>query len=416
MGPNYCSLLGGGKSVKNHTGLVKLIVVGIAVILLAAFSLNPILNNINLGLDLKGGVHVIFEAEEKPGEKLTPDTLKKAVAVMRTRVDALGVREPIIQTQGSNRVVLELAGVEDPEQAVRDIGKTAQLQFIDEDNKVWLTGKNLKDAKADLDPSDNLPKVHLTFDKQGAELFHQATQANVGKVIYIVLDDEVISAPVVRDVISGGSAEISGGFETVKEAETLAVQLRSGALPVTLHLAEKRTVGPILGSDSLEKSIKAGIIGLLMILIFMVGYYRLPGVVADISLVLYGVLVLGIMSLLGFVLTLPGIAGFILSIGMAVDANIIIYERLKDELRHGKTLRAAVDSGFRRAFWTIFDANITTLIAALVLMYFGVGPIKGFAVTLTIGILCSMFTAVVFTRWLLKWTADSVKNTWYYGV
>lgn len=402
--------------MKNHTGLVKLIVVGIAVILLAAFSLNPILNNINLGLDLKGGVHVIFEAEEKPGEKLTPDTLKKAVAVMRTRVDALGVREPIIQTQGSNRVVLELAGVEDPEQAVRDIGKTAQLQFIDEDNKVWLTGKNLKDAKADLDPSDNLPKVHLTFDKQGAELFHQATQANVGKVIYIVLDDEVISAPVVRDVISGGSAEISGGFETVKEAETLAVQLRSGALPVTLHLAEKRTVGPILGSDSLEKSIKAGIIGLLMILIFMVGYYRLPGVVADISLVLYGVLVLGIMSLLGFVLTLPGIAGFILSIGMAVDANIIIYERLKDELRHGKTLRAAVDSGFRRAFWTIFDANITTLIAALVLMYFGVGPIKGFAVTLTIGILCSMFTAVVFTRWLLKWTADSVKNTWYYGV
>ena len=195
----------------------------------------------------------------------------------------------------------------------------------------------------------------------------------------------------------------------MKEAETLAVQLRSGALPVTLHLAEKRTVGPILGSDSLEKSIKAGIIGLLMILIFMVGYYRLPGVVADISLVLYGVLVLGIMSLLGFVLTLPGIAGFILSIGMAVDANIIIYERLKDELRHGKTLRAAVDSGFRRAFWTIFDANITTLIAALVLMYFGVGPIKGFAVTLTIGILCSMFTAVVFTRWLLKWTADSVK-------
>ncbi len=402
--------------MKNHTGLVKLVIVGIAVILLAAFSLKPILNNINLGLDLKGGVHVIFEAEEKPGEKLTPDTLKKAVAVMRTRVDALGVREPIIQTQGNNRVVLELAGVEDPEQAVRDIGKTAQLQFIDENNKVWVTGKNLKDAKADLDPTDNLPKVHLTFDKEGAELFHQASQANIGKVIHIVLDDEAISSPVVRDVISGGSAEISGGFETVKEAETLAVQLRSGALPVTLNLAEKRTVGPILGSDSLEKSIKAGIIGLLMILIFMVGYYRLPGVVADISLALYGVLVLGIMSLLGFVLTLPGIAGFVLSIGMAVDANIIIYERLKDELRHGKTLRAAVDAGFRRAFWTIFDANITTLIAALVLMYFGVGPIKGFAVTLTIGILCSMFTAIVFTRWLLKWTADSVKNTWHYGV
>jgi len=313
-------------------------------------------------------------------------------------------------------VILELAGVKDPEEAVRTIGKTAELQFVDENHKVLVTGENLKDAKATLDPQTNEPKVALTFDKKGAELFRDATAANVGKTIAIVLDNRVISAPVVRDTIPDGNAEISGGFESAKEAEDLAVLLRSGALPVTLELAEKRTVGPILGSDSLAKSVKAGVIGLLMILIFMVGYYRLPGVVADVSLVLYSLVVLGIMTLGKFTLTLPGIAGFILSIGMAVDANIIIYERLKDELRSGKTLLAAVDAGFKRAFWTIFDSNLTTLIAALVLMYFGIGPIKGFAVTLTIGILTSMFTAILFTRWMLKWVAQSVRDPRYYGV
>ncbi|HOV43853.1 MAG TPA: protein translocase subunit SecD, partial [Syntrophothermus lipocalidus] len=220
----------------------------------------------------------------------------------------------------------------------------------------------------------------------------------------------------VRNEIPSGQAEISGGFESAKDAENLAVLLRSGALPVTLEMAQKWTVGPTLGSDSLAKSIKAGIIGLLAILIFMIGYYRLPGFLADISLVVYSMLVLGVMALGKFTLTLPGIAGFLLSIGMAVDANIIIYERLKDELRAGKTLLAAVDAGFKRAFWTIFDSNLTTLIAAVILMYFGIGPIKGFAVTLAIGIVTSMFTAVVFTRWLLKWAAESFRNPKYYGV
>lgn len=399
-----------------RTGLVKFILVSIAVLVAAGFAYRPIIEHINLGLDLRGGVHVVMEAKEKPGQKITEDTIKKAIGVLRKRVDGLGVKEPIIQGQGDRRVILELAGVKDPEEAVRTIGKTAELQFVDENHKVLVTGENLKDAKATLDPQTNEPKVALTFDKKGAELFRDATAANVGKTIAIVLDNRVISAPVVRDTVPDGNAEISGGFESAKEAEDLAVLLRSGALPVTLELAEKRTVGPILGSDSLAKSVKAGVIGLLMILIFMVGYYRLPGVVADVSLVLYSLVVLGIMTLGKFTLTLPGIAGFILSIGMAVDANIIIYERLKDELRSGKTLLAAVDAGFKRAFWTIFDSNLTTLIAALVLMYFGIGPIKGFAVTLTIGILTSMFTAILFTRWMLKWVAQSVRDPRYYGV
>ncbi len=401
--------------MKNPTGLVKLIATFIVVGLIAYLSYKPIITNINLGLDLKGGVHVIMEAKEKPGQKITDDTLRKTVGVLRNRVDRLGVKEPVIQTQGDRRVIVELAGVKDPEEAIRVIGKTAELQFIDETGKVWVTGRNLKDARAGIG-DDGQPKVDLTFDKEGAVLFHKATKENLGRTIAIVLDQEIISQPVVKSEIPNGQAEISGGFESAKDAENLAVLLRSGALPVTLELAEKRTVGPTLGSDSLEKSVKAGIIGMIAVLIFMIGYYRLPGLLANVSLIIYSVLVLGIMALGKFTLTLPGIAGFLLSVGMAVDANIIIYERLKDELRSGKTLLAAVDAGFKRAFWTIFDANVTTLIAALILIYFGIGPIKGFAVTLSIGIVTSMFTAVVFTRWLLKWAAESFRDPKYYGV
>ena len=401
--------------MSSRTGLIKLIAMLIAVGIVAYVAYQPIIHNLNLGLDLRGGVHVVMEAKERPGQKITDDTLKKTVGVLRNRVDRLGVKEPVIQTQGDRRVIIELAGVKDPNEAIRVIGKTAELQFIDENGKVWVTGRNLKDAKAGID-QEGQPKVDLTFDKEGAELFRKATKENLGKRIAIVLDKEIISQPVVRNEIPSGQAEISGGFESAKDAENLAVLLRSGALPVTLEMAQKWTVGPTLGSDSLAKSIKAGIIGLLAILIFMIGYYRLPGFLADISLVVYSMLVLGVMALGKFTLTLPGIAGFLLSIGMAVDANIIIYERLKDELRAGKTLLAAVDAGFKRAFWTIFDSNLTTLIAAVILMYFGIGPIKGFAVTLAIGIVTSMFTAVVFTRWLLKWAAESFRNPKYYGV
>lgn len=400
----------------NLTSLIKLIGVVILVALLAIFSYEPIKSHVNLGLDLRGGLHVVMEAQEENGQKVTEETIQKSITILRNRVDQLNVKEPLIQGQGTNRVVLQLPGVQDPEKAADIIGRTAKLEFKDEKGNVIVTGANLKDAKGQLDPATNEAQVHLEFDKVGAEKFKVGTQANYKKLIGIYLDGKLQSAPRVDAVIQDGNAIISGSYKNLAEAQQDAILLKSGALPVKLTIVEKRTVGPILGSDSLTKSIRAGIIGLLMILIFMVGFYRVPGLVADLSLVMYSIIVMGAMALIGATLTLPGIAGFILSIGMAVDANIIIYERVKDELRHGKTLQAAIEAGFDRAFWTIFDSNLTTLIAAMVLMYFGTGPIKGFAVTLSIGILASMFTAITFTRFVLKDVSNLVRNTKLYGV
>ncbi|MGE5454187.1 MAG: preprotein translocase subunit SecD, partial [Methylocystaceae bacterium] len=278
--------------------MVKLLAVVIGIALLVTLAFEPIKKNINLGLDLQGGLHVVMEAKEKPGQKISDDTLKKTVAVMRNRIDAMGVKEPTIQTQGNNRVIIELAGVKDPEAAAATIGQTAQLKFVDEKGNVVVSGDNLKDATASIG-QDGQPVVDIEFDKAGAEKFAQGTAANVGKQIAIMLDEKVVSAPRVDEAISGGKAMIHGGFTEIKEAENLAIQLRSGALPVDLVQAEKRTVGPTLGSDSLNKSIHAGIIGLIMIFIFMLGFYRLPGVVADVSLVFYSVLVLGITALIG---------------------------------------------------------------------------------------------------------------------
>ncbi len=394
-----------------------MVVTGIIAVLglLVFFAYQPILKNINLGLDLSGGLRVVLEAEEKEGQEITPDTIQKAVGVLRNRVDSLGVKETALYPQGEKRVVIEIAGEDDPEAAVDILRNTAQLEFWDETGKVWVTGKNLKNAEARMSQEGQVAEVTLEFDKEGAKLFGEATTANVGKPLIIVLDEEVISAPNVKTPITDGEAVIEGSF-TAKEAQDLAVLLRSGALPVSLTVMEKRSIGPVLGADSLEKSIQAGIVGLIAVLLFMLGYYRLPGLVADLSLILYAGLVLGAMVMLDAVLTLPGIAGFALSIGMAVDANIIIYERIKEELRFGKTLQASVDAGFKRAIWTIFDANVTTLITAMVLMYFGTGPVKGFAVTLSIGIVASLLVALTFTRYLLVRLADISKNQKLYGV
>jgi preprotein translocase subunit SecD len=396
--------------------ILVITIIVIALGLLVYFLHQPILNNLNLGLDLSGGLRVVLEAQEKKGQEVTPDTIQKAVGILRDRVDNLGVKETALYPQGKNRVVVEIAGEDDPEAAVDILKNTAELEFWDENNKVMVTGKHLKDAQARMSQGEQgTAEVLIDFDKEGSRLFAEATAANVGKPIKIVIDGNVISAPNVQEPITDGSARITGGF-TAKEAQDLAVLLRSGALPVSLKVIEKRSIGPVLGADSLNKSIKAGIIGLIAILIFMIGYYRLPGLVADISLVLYSLLVLGTMSLLGSVLTLPGIAGFALSIGMAVDANVIIYERLKEELRYGKTMHAAIDAGFKRAFWTILDSNVTTLVSALVLMYLGTGPVKGFAVTLTIGIVASMLVALTFTRYLLILMGNISKNKKLYGV
>ena len=399
---------------KNFSVAVILAII-VALGALSYFTYQPILKNLNLGLDLRGGLHVVLEAQEKEGQKISADTINKAVGILRNRVDKLGVSEPLIYPQGERRVVVELAGIDDPEEAVNIIKNTAELEFWDESGKVLVTGKHLKEAQARAGSEGQGFEVAIDFDKEGAKLFADATTANVNKPLMIVIDGKVISAPTVSGPITDGSARITGNF-TAKEAENLAVLLRSGALPVSFKILEKRTVGPTLGSDSLSKSVKAGIAGLIAILIFMLGYYRLPGFIADISIVLYSILVLGTMTLFGAVLTLPKIAAFVLSIGMAVDANIIIYERIKEELRWGKTLKAAIEAGFNRAFWTIFDANLTTLIAAFVLLYFGSGPIKGFAVTLSIGIIASMLVVLTFTRYLLVLSADLTKNHKLYGV
>lgn len=401
--------------MRKNTSMAIIAAIIVVIIGLAYYTAKPIMNRLPLGLDLKGGLHVVLQADEKEGQEVTSDTISKSITVLRNRIDSLGVKEPIIYPQGSDRIVIEVAGVDDPEQAIDIIKNTAQLEFRDEKGNIVVTGKDLKDAQASVGQNGSTATVDLEFNDAGAKLFADATAANVGKKISIVLDNKVISAPTVNEAIPSGKAQISGNF-TAQEAQDLAVLLRSGALPVSFSIMEKRTVGPTLGSDSLSLSVKAGLVGLIAILIFMMGYYLLPGVVASISMVLYSILVLGTMVFLGSVLTLPGIAGFVLSIGMAVDANIIIYEHIKEELRMGKTLKAAIESGFSRAFWTIFDSNLTTLIAAVVLIWFGTGPIKGFAVTLSIGIIASMVTALTFTRYLLLLFADVTKKNKLYGV
>jgi len=402
--------------VQRNTSIAIIAAIVVVIGVLSYFVFQPLLNNINLGLDLRGGLRVVLEAQETEGEKVTPDTIDKAVGILRTRVDALGVKETTLYPQGDKRVVIEIAGEDDPEAAVNILKNTAQLQFIDEEGNVLLTGKNLVDAQAQMkQDGSGQAEIALEFDKEGAKLFGEATTANVGKPLIIVIDDQAVSAPIVQGPIMDGNAVITGNF-TAKEAQDLAVLLRSGALPVSFEVMEKRSIGPTLGADSLDKSIKAGIVGLIAVLIFMIGYYRLPGVIADLSLVIYSLLVLGTMVALDAVLTLPGIAGFALSIGMAVDANVIIYERIKEELRYGKTLVASIEAGFKRAFTTIFDANVTTLITAAVLMYFGTGPVKGFAVTLSIGIVASMLVALAFTRYMLVLSANVTKNQKLYGV
>ncbi|MCL6638904.1 MAG: protein translocase subunit SecD [Firmicutes bacterium] len=376
----------------------------------------PFARSIKQGLDLQGGVHVVLEAKDTPETPVTPDSMKKAMAIIENRVNGLGVSEPLIQQQGDRRIIVELAGVKDPDEAVRNLIKTAYLEFKTEDGVTVLTGTHLKDATEAKDPNSGQVMVNLEMTPEGAKIFSDVTEANVGKRIAILLDGKILQAPVVQEKIPTGKARITG-YESLEDAHNIAILLRSGALPVKVDVMEKRTVGPTLGADSLDKSIKAGIAGLVAILVFMAVYYRVPGLVADFALIIYALLVLAVFAALHVTMTLPGIAGFLLSMGMAVDANVIIFERLREELWSGKTLRSAIDAGFKRAFVAIFDSNVTTLIAGAVLYFFGTGPIKGFAVTLSIGILASMFTAITMTRWLLHLVAGSnlVRNVKMYG-
>lgn len=388
-------------------------------------AINPIVNSINLGLDLQGGLHVVMEAVDTPENPVTNEDMVNLQAVMRTRVDQLGIVEPLIQRQGERRLIIELPGVESPEEAARFLGKTAQLELITAEGEPVLGGQDLRDATAGFrSPDAQVPVVNLRLNAEGTRKFAEATtylvtnypEGDPRRHIGIYLDGERVQNPHVQSAITDGRAEITG-YSDLFEAENIAALLRSGALPVKVETLEQRTVGPTLGFDSLQQSYMAGIYGLLAVVIFMIGYYRIPGLIAVISLGFYGMLVLGLLVSLGATLTLPGIAGFILSLGIIIDANIIIFERLKEDLKNKKTLRSAVDGAFSKALSTILDANITTLLAAAVLFYFGTGPIRGFAVTLSIGILVSMFTAIIITRLLLKLFVQSnlVKNPKFYG-
>ncbi len=387
---------------------------------------------LRLGLDLQGGTRIVLEAERRPGVEVTPDKVDAAMRVIENRIDALGVAEPLLQRQGQDRILVEFPGLQDPQRAKELIGRTALLEFVDTDHqslprgaewlpdnrrvrmpdgqvvnlpkKVVVTGADLRDARAEFDQQSLQWLVRFRFAGEGARKFEEHTGRSIGEYLTIVLDNRVLSSPVIRARIPGEGV-IEGSF-TAEEARDLAILLRGGALPVPVRPVEERTVGPTLGRDSIERSLRAGWVAVVAVVLFVTAYYRLPGFLASLSLALYGLLLVALFSLLGATLTLPGIAGVILSFGMAVDGNVIIFEKLKEELRAGKTLRAAVTAGWRRGLVTILDSNVTTLIGAAVLLWLGTGPIRGFAVTLSLGVVASMFTAIVVTRWLVELCAD----------
>ena len=396
--------------------LGKFLIIALAIIGGFCVYINPLANSIKQGLDLQGGSHVVLQAVETKEFKVDDDALNRSVKIIERRINGLGLTEPVIQRQGKDRIIVELPGVKDPENAIAMLGRTALMEFKDDQGNVVLTGKDLKDARAQVSQG-NAAVVGLEFNDEGAKKFAELTARNIGRTIAIELDGKVLTAPVVQEAITGGRAQISGQ-RSIEEAEQLAILLRSGSLPVKIEVLENRTVGPTLGQDSKEKSIKAFFIGIAAIYVFMLVFYRLAGVVADIALLLYVMLLLLTMRYLGATLTLPGIAGIILSIGMAVDANVLIFERFKEEIRKGKTLRSAMGSGFSRAIITILDSNITTLMAAAILFYLGTGPIKGFAVTLSLGPLLSMFTAVTVPKFLLHFLLFSnfTKNPAWFGI
>ncbi|MGB3237388.1 MAG: protein translocase subunit SecD [Geitlerinemataceae cyanobacterium] len=445
----------------------------ITIFLLAIAALTVLIQvPLRQGLDLQGGAQLTVQLQTNDEVKtITPEILRDVESVVRNRVDNLGVAEPLVQSINPDKILVQLPGVSDPEQAERVLGGTAQLEFREEvkngevraqlevkqvelqkliqeraqleetedaaaiaESEVklesasqeinrfteqlfeytGLSGKNLKSAKAVPSGANNW-NVSIDFDGKGGEKFAELTKnlAGTGRRLGIFLDGELISAPVVNAEfadtgIIGGSAVIEGRFE-VTEANDLAVQLRGGALPVPVKIVENRTVGATLGRDSIQSSIYAGAGGLILVLVFMVAYYRLPGVIANIALVIYALLTLAAFALLQVTLTLPGIAGFILSIGMAVDANVLIFERTREELRSGKSLYRSVESGFYRAFSSILDGNVTTMIACIALFWLGAGLVKGFALTLGIGVAISMFTALTCSRTLL-FTALQIKD------
>ncbi len=399
------------------------------------------------------GNNLVCELPETAFKRIETTSVEQAIEVIRNRIDQLGVSEPTIHRQGENEIVVQLPGVKDPKKALEIIGKTAQLEFklLDEETPLWkelpslikaeeeetflnqwknrlpesdeivfqkivnketgevykrpyivkketlLTGDLLSEAHVSIDQRFNEPYVSLRFNDAGAKIFEEITAKYVKHRLAIILDGNLYSAPVIQERIEGGNAQITGSF-TLEEAKDLAIVLRAGALPAPVKLIQNVTVGPTLGKDSIEAGKMAVIVAAVFVSLFMVFYYRLSGVIADLALILNIILLIGALAALNATLTLPGIAGIALAIGMAVDSNVLMFERIREELRLGKTPKAAIESGYKKAFWTIFDSHITTLITAVVLFHFGSGPIKGFAVTLSLGVAINLFTALIGTK------------------
>ncbi|OGC06854.1 protein-export membrane protein SecD [candidate division WOR-1 bacterium RIFOXYD2_FULL_36_8] len=429
------------KNINQFRSLIILFVVAASVFVIYSMP-------INLGLDLQGGTRLVFVGQSTEKVEVNDDSMDGVVAVIRNRIDSVGVSEPVIQRKGKDQVIVELPGVKDPDRAIKIIGDTALLEFIEaewapaggdvltpekvkeyygssarlgsvdhtENGKVVssqpiilkdtaITGSDLKAVYPQVDEYGN-PSVGFELNSEGASVFARLTTRHVKKPIAILLDKKIISAPNVNTPITEGKGIITGNF-SAEEVRDMVVKLKAGSLPIPIKIGETRIVGPTLGRDSIEKSRFAGIIGFLFIVLFMVFYYRLPGFIAILSLIIYIFVTLALLSLIRTTLTLPGIAGFLLSLGMAVDANIIIFERLKEELRSGKKIKSALDASFDRALSTIVDSNVTTIVAAATLFFIGTGTIKGFAVTLSVGILASMFTAITLTKMMLNMLIDS---------
>jgi len=398
---------------------------------------------INLGLDLQGGMHVVLRVDlAKVPADARKDAVDRAMEIIRNRVDQFGVGEMAIQRQGKENIIVQLPGITDRERALEIIGKTAHLEFkMVSDNvedlkkainnepvegydlermegergssepllvskEASLTGDLIVNAKTEFSSRGfGEPYVSLSLNSKGAQLFADLTATNIGKRLAIVLDGKVVSAPVIREAIPSGQAQISGNF-SVDQANDLSVILRAGALPAPVVVEEERTVGPLLGADSIKSGLRASLIGTLLVMGFMIFYYRFAGIVANIALTLNVLIILACLALFKGTLTLPGIAGLILTIGMSVDANVLVYERIREELKLGKSLRAAIASGYHRALSAIIDSNVTTVVAAALIFKFGTGPIRGFAVTLTIGLLANLFTAVTCTKVIFEVMCD----------
>jgi len=376
------------------------------------------------GLDLQGGTHLVLKADMKEiKEEDRERALESAKNIISRRVDLFGVTEPVIQTSKSGdeyRIIVELPGIKEINQAINLIGKTAQLDFREEKEgspsgnilldfkKTGLTGKDLVRSQVTFDPNTGKPQVSLEFNEEGKKKFAEITKRNVGKRVAIFLDEVPVTIPKVNEPINDGRAVISGDF-TVDQAKNLSIQLNAGALPVPIKIIEQRNIGATLGQESVRRSIRAGLVGLLTVVLFMIAYYGKLGLIADIALVIYGLITFALYKLIPVTLTLPGIAGFILSVGMAVDSNILIFERMREEIRSGEPWQRAMEFGFGRAWDSIKDANICTLITCFILFnpfdwsFLNTsGMVKGFALTLGLGVIISLFTGVVVTRTLLR--------------